>query len=147
MGRQLQHITPSVGDACARCGLVYSSKTAYVPCFEEGDTFETWKARQPEAIQPLLLPPDDPGIRKPSAVAGALSAARLAFRRLDAISSLIAAHLQEAKKSEFVATVAERDRIDADFAALVDERDRLIVRMQELEAELAGFRDPSLQRP
>ena len=56
MGRQLQHDTVATGGPCKRCGLSYSQKTAYVPCFEEGDTWESWKARQPEELQPLLKP-------------------------------------------------------------------------------------------
>jgi hypothetical protein len=51
MGKQLQHVPSGpggVGGPCARCGLVYSIKTAYTPCFKEGDTFETWQARQNE---------------------------------------------------------------------------------------------------
>ena len=43
-----------VGGPCRRCGLVYSVKTAYTPCFEEGDTLETWQARQNEIIVPDL---------------------------------------------------------------------------------------------
>jgi len=59
MGRQLVHDTVVTGGPCRRCGLSYSTKTAYVPCFEEGDTWETWKARQPEELQPLLMKPED----------------------------------------------------------------------------------------
>lgn len=44
--RQLQHDTgPQGGQPCRRCGLRYSIKTAYVPCFLEGDTYQTWYAR------------------------------------------------------------------------------------------------------
>jgi hypothetical protein len=56
MGKQLQHIPSGpggVGGPCKRCGLVYSIKTAYTPCFEEGDTFEIWQARQNEVIPDL----------------------------------------------------------------------------------------------
>lgn len=49
--RQLQHETGlNVGGPCTRCGLVYSRKTAYTPCFVEGDTLDTWRARNPEAL-------------------------------------------------------------------------------------------------
>jgi hypothetical protein len=54
MGKQLQHCPHPEGGPCCRCGLRYSLKTSYIPCFEEGDTFETWKARQNEAVQELL---------------------------------------------------------------------------------------------
>ena len=57
MGTQLQHAPKRTGGPCVRCGLSYSSKTAYVPCFEEGDTFETWKVRQPEELQVILVDP------------------------------------------------------------------------------------------
>lgn len=52
--RQLQHDTgPQGGLPCRRCGLRYSQDTAYVPCFEDGDTFETWFERQHPEIQKL----------------------------------------------------------------------------------------------
>jgi hypothetical protein len=48
MSKQLQH-NPSgpggIGGTCRRCGLVSSAKTAYIPCFEEGDTLESWQKR------------------------------------------------------------------------------------------------------
>lgn len=56
MGQQLQHNPSHTGGPCQRCGLSYSIKTAYVSCFEEGDTFETWRARQNEGVQELLKP-------------------------------------------------------------------------------------------
>jgi hypothetical protein len=42
----LQHAPMSIGGPCRRCGLRYSPKISYVACFEEGDTLETWMARQ-----------------------------------------------------------------------------------------------------
>lgn len=55
MAEQLQHDTgPEGGQPCRRCGLRYSPATAYVPCFQEGDTYETWFARQHPDIQKLL---------------------------------------------------------------------------------------------
>ncbi len=57
MGEQLQHVTDPPGTPCRRCGLVYSMKTSQVPCFEEGDTYETWYARQNEAVQALVRKP------------------------------------------------------------------------------------------
>ena len=49
--RQLRHDTgPQGGLPCSRCGLVYSSRTAYVPCFVEGDTLATWLARNNEVL-------------------------------------------------------------------------------------------------
>lgn len=51
MGEQLQHLTPSQpGYPCRRCGLRYSRATAYIPCFEEGDTLTTWQARHQETL-------------------------------------------------------------------------------------------------
>ena len=54
--KQLQHDTPGPGGGkpCRRCGMVYSPKTAYVPCFVEGDTRETWLARLPEELRAEL---------------------------------------------------------------------------------------------
>jgi|HubBroStandDraft_2_1064218.scaffolds.fasta_scaffold04622_2 hypothetical protein len=55
MGKQLQHDTgPEGGQPCRRCGIRYSPKTAYVPCFEEGDTLETWMGRQSRTVLDLL---------------------------------------------------------------------------------------------
>jgi hypothetical protein len=57
MGEQLQHVTSSPGAPCQRCGLRYSMKTSYVPCFEQGDTYDSWYARQDEAVQALVRKP------------------------------------------------------------------------------------------
>jgi hypothetical protein len=52
--RQLRHDTgPYGGRPCSRCGLVYSPKVAYVPCFVEGDTLVTWLARQSDEVVAL----------------------------------------------------------------------------------------------
>lgn len=49
--RQLQHDTgPRGGQPCRRCGMSYSPRTAYIPCFVEGDTLATWLARNAEAL-------------------------------------------------------------------------------------------------
>jgi len=49
--RQLQHATQlGPGGPCRRCGLSYSPRTAYIPCFLEGDTLATWLARNAEAL-------------------------------------------------------------------------------------------------
>jgi hypothetical protein len=49
--RQLQHDTGSRGgEPCRRCGMSYSPRTAYIPCFVEGDTLATWLARNAEAL-------------------------------------------------------------------------------------------------
>jgi len=155
--RQFRHDSTSIGAPCGRCGLVYSPKTAYVPCFEEGDSFETWKARQPVELQPLLKPPPA-GTAKPRDVfvAGdekprvtldaAKQAAIWAILRVTplgqvpvadavvaALSALIVAHIQE----------AECEQPDSgDYAAIVADRDRLAARVKELEAELARSRTP-----
>jgi hypothetical protein len=52
MGQQLQHggSNDVPGHPCSRCGLRYSRATAYIPCFEEGDTLSTWQARHQEAL-------------------------------------------------------------------------------------------------
>jgi hypothetical protein len=52
--KQLQHDT--LGGLCRRCGLSYSPKTAYVPCFVESDTRETWLARLPDELRAILVP-------------------------------------------------------------------------------------------
>lgn len=55
--KQLQHGSEGgAGHPCKRCGLVYSSKTAYVPCFVEGDTLETWLARHSETLAAIGHP-------------------------------------------------------------------------------------------
>lgn len=49
--RQLQHDTgPRGGEPCRRCGMSYSPRTAYIPCFVEGDTLATWLARNAESL-------------------------------------------------------------------------------------------------
>lgn len=51
-GIQLSHDTgPEGRQACKRCGVKYSSKTAYLPCFEEGDDLKTWVARNADLIR------------------------------------------------------------------------------------------------
>lgn len=51
MGKQLQHDTgPQGGQPCSRCGIKHSRATAYIPCFEEGDTLATWQARNQETL-------------------------------------------------------------------------------------------------
>ncbi len=58
MGKQLQHdIGPRGGSPCSRCGIRFSPKTAYVACFEEGDTLDTWMERQNDAVLATL--PED----------------------------------------------------------------------------------------
>ena len=152
MGRQFRHDTPSLGAPCSRCGLVYSQKTAYVPCFEEGDTFETWKAKQPEELQELLRPP--PAGTKPrnvfidgksSDLEGAERVAARALQQLvppsmrrqtaaadvaiTDLSTLIVAHIQDAMDA--------RPWV-ADLEVVLAERDRLAARVKELEAELVA---------
>jgi hypothetical protein len=51
MSQPLQHSPIYPGGPCRRCGLSYSVKTAYVPCFEPGDTIETWRVRQGDALR------------------------------------------------------------------------------------------------
>lgn len=49
--RQFHHDTGARGgQPCRRCGMSYSPKTAYIPCFVEGDTLATWLARHAEAL-------------------------------------------------------------------------------------------------
>lgn len=52
----LQHDTgPQGGQPCKRCGLRHTGhKTAYIPCFEEGDTYETWYARLNEGAREVV---------------------------------------------------------------------------------------------
>lgn len=50
-GRQLQHDTgPEGGRPCSRCGMRYSGATAYIPCFESGDTLQMWQARHQDSL-------------------------------------------------------------------------------------------------
>lgn len=52
--KQLQHNTgPFGGQPCSRCGVKYNSKTAYLPCFEEGDTLKIWVNRHAETLLAL----------------------------------------------------------------------------------------------
>lgn len=58
MGQPMLHEQAAVGEPCRRCGIPCVRETARVPCFEEGDTFETWKERQPaELFKALFKPP------------------------------------------------------------------------------------------
>jgi hypothetical protein len=51
MSKQLQHNTgPEGGRPCSRCGLRFSPDTAYIPCFEEGDTLAKWQERNQDAL-------------------------------------------------------------------------------------------------
>ena len=53
---QLQHDPVPLGGPCRRCGLKYTVKTAYVPCFVEGDTHGTWLARLNEEAREAAAP-------------------------------------------------------------------------------------------
>ena len=53
MARQLRHSIPDSGLPCDLCGLTYSPETAYIPCFENGDTFEMWRDRNKKALDAL----------------------------------------------------------------------------------------------
>src|SRR5579872_6135017 len=55
LANQLQHDPTSLGGSCRRCGIRYSSTTAYIPCFEEGDTFDVWKAMLVHLGQFLII--------------------------------------------------------------------------------------------
>jgi hypothetical protein len=41
------------GRPCTRCGVKFSPKTAYLPCFEEGDDLKRWVARNAATILAL----------------------------------------------------------------------------------------------
>ena len=56
MNQQLQHDPVRLGGPCRRCALKYIVKTAYIPCFVEGDTYGTWLARLPEEARELAAP-------------------------------------------------------------------------------------------
>ncbi len=56
MNQQLQHDPTRLGGPCRRCSLKYTVKTAYIPCFVEGDTYGTWLARLPEEARELAAP-------------------------------------------------------------------------------------------
>jgi hypothetical protein len=47
--KQIQHAAVD-GHPCTRCGIKYSQKTAYIPCFVEGDTLKTWVARNADTL-------------------------------------------------------------------------------------------------
>ncbi len=54
MAEQMQHATgPSGGQPCSRCGIRFSSKTSYLPCFEVGDDLKAWVARNADALAGL----------------------------------------------------------------------------------------------
>lgn len=55
---QLQHAPKFEGGPCRRCGISYSWKTAYVPCFSSDDTFETWASRQNKEVLALAQNPE-----------------------------------------------------------------------------------------
>jgi hypothetical protein len=140
MKRQYRHDSASVGAPCGRCGLVYSQKTAYVPCFEEGDTFEMWMVRQPAELRPMLRPPSvgvakprevfvgddvDDGARPPDALDYAKQAAGRALRRLAPIGNGVAADVALAELSALIVAQIRNETAD------------LVARVEELEAELA----------
>lgn len=50
MAEQLTHSTSLPGLPCSRCGIRYSRHTAYIPCFEQGDTLVTWQERHQETL-------------------------------------------------------------------------------------------------
>ena len=160
MGRQFRHDSSSIGDPCGRCGLVYSRETAYVPCFEEGDTFETWKAKQPEEIRLMLKPPPS-GTAKPrnifvpdgrysalddmkkSVVQSMLQLVQPPIRQrqefgaietVTRLSALIVAHIEDAMWAL---------PSNEDLEELVSDRDRLAARVEELEAEIVRLRGAS----
>lgn len=104
----MKHEQTAVGEPCRRCGIPCIRETSGVPCFEEGDTFETWKARQPAEIFKVLY--------KPPAIHIDIDSAKKAFSQMlmhllklkdphpsvvdaaaDSLSTLIAVHLQNAK--------------------------------------------------
>lgn len=41
----------TLGRPCERCGLIYNSKTNYIPCFETGDTFAKWLKRHDLTVE------------------------------------------------------------------------------------------------
>jgi len=49
-----QHVTDPPGTPCKRCGLVYSIKTCYTACLDEGQTWDDWFANLNEAQQKLV---------------------------------------------------------------------------------------------
>ena len=71
MGKQLSHDPLYGGGPCRRCGLRYSIANSYVPCFEEGDTLETWRARQNEGVLAQLPAPNAAVDEKRDETAGA----------------------------------------------------------------------------
>lgn len=52
---RMQHNPIYVGGPCRHCGLSYAIKTAYTPCLEDGETLESWRARQSEAVLALTF--------------------------------------------------------------------------------------------
>ena len=128
MGQQLVHEQVVVGEPCRRCGTPCSRETADVPCFEEGDTFETWKARQPAELFKALAQP--PVVVPEADIENARSAVVQALLRL-------------------FTTVGPRqpaaDAVANELSALIVaitnvEIAKLAARVRELEAELAGLR-------
>jgi hypothetical protein len=128
MGQQLVHEQVVVGEPCRRCGTPCSRETADVPCFEEGDTFETWKARQPAELFKALAQP--PVVVPEADIEKARSAVVQALLRL-------------------FTTVGPRqpaaDAVANELSALIVaitnvEIAKLAARVRELEVELAGLR-------
>jgi hypothetical protein len=130
MGQQLVHEQVVVGEPCRRCGTPCSRETADVPCFEEGDTFETWKARQPAELFKALAQP--PVVVVPEAdIENARSAVAQALQHL--LPKISPRHV-------FAANVAANE-LSALIVAITNvEIAKLAARVRELEAELAGLR-------
>jgi len=103
----MTHDQAVMGEPCRRCGIPCSRETADVPCFEEGDTFETWKARQPAELFKSLFQP--PVARVPVDHAAAATQALLhmikhynsrfqvtaAAAAVDALLALMSSHVRE----------------------------------------------------
>jgi hypothetical protein len=54
MNEPLPHDSgPQGGRPCSRCGIHYSSKTTYLPCFNHGDNLQAWVARYADTILSL----------------------------------------------------------------------------------------------
>lgn len=106
----MKHKQTVVGEPCRRCGIPCSKKTIDVPCFEEGDTFETWKARQPaELFKKLFMPPVEEANDIDSAKAAVSQILLNLLAKLgphstvvdvvvSKLSDLVVAHIQEAKR-------------------------------------------------
>jgi uncharacterized coiled-coil protein SlyX len=136
---QLKHEQSAVGEPCRRCGVPCSRETANVPCFEEGDTWETWKARQPsELFKDLFKPPVE---MAPKADINVASKADIDRTKAGVSRALLHHSIVNLDRRQAAADVVVSELSALIVAHLQDvklEMEKLAAQVREFEAQLAG---------